>query len=343
MIPIHQIFSLVVIFGASVLLYVCWHLKTRQNVQKNMVRMSHVEDEAPMDDPRPLLNPGIMFVETTDKVELTPLVMCSVESTARQNPDKPIYFFMKGFSGNLSQYPEPKYRLIQLLSSMKNVVLLPLNATELFDDTSLKFWHRKVNPEKEKFWTHVFADGCRLALLWKYGGIYLDSDIISMRPMPFANFTCPQHLKTVSNGAIGFSHRHHPVLWNFMEDFVANYIGHIWGHQGPGLITRVLKRWCQTDNLAPFIGKECNGISIWITNRFYPITFPDWKKYYSSWKKKDIERTFSATYGAHVWNYMNRKNKKEIIAGSGSLIEHFFQLYCPTAYRDVIQLNHSSW
>ncbi|XP_032888152.1 alpha-1,4-N-acetylglucosaminyltransferase-like [Amblyraja radiata] len=237
--PIHHIFIVVFIIGASVLLYVSWHLQTQQNVPKHMVGMSHVEDEAPMDDPRPLLNPGIMFVETTDKVELKPLVMCSVESTARQNPDKTIYFFMKGFSDNLSQYPEPKYRLVPLLSSMKNVVLLPLNANELFDDTALKIWYRKVTNKKKVgtpkadpwqrdrplqdvrvrklhcfvapelpnkrpptprcsaavqmfFLTDnltVFTDGCRLALLWKYGGIYLDTYIISMRPMPFTNLT----------------------------------------------------------------------------------------------------------------------------------------------------------
>ncbi|XP_032887408.1 alpha-1,4-N-acetylglucosaminyltransferase-like [Amblyraja radiata] len=340
MIPFHRIFSLVFIIGASVLLYVIWHLKTQQNVQKNMVGMSHVEDEATMDDPRPLLNPGIMFVETSDNLELKPLVMCSVESTARQNPDKTIYFFMKGFSGNLSQYPEPKYRLIPLLSSMKNVVLLPLNANELFDDTSLNTWYQKVNPKEERYWLNVFADGCRFALLWKYGGIYLDTDIISMKSMPFGNFTCPENSDYISVGAIGFSHRYHPFLWNCMKDFVANYNGDIWGQQGPQLITRVMKRWCQIDNIGTFIGKECNNISLWITDRFYPIPWSAWEKYFAPWKMKDVEHIFSVSYGAHVWNFMNSSRKKKVIAGSGSLIEHFFQLYCPTTYRNLNQLNN---
>ncbi|XP_078266077.1 alpha-1,4-N-acetylglucosaminyltransferase-like [Rhinoraja longicauda] len=342
MIPMHQLYFLIITFGVCVLLYASWYMDTQRKVCNVMLRMSQVEDEATTDDPRPLVNPGIMFVETSDNVELKPLVACSVESTARQNPDKPIYFFMKGFSGNLSQYPEPNYRLIPLLSSVKNVFLLPLNAAELFDDTSLKFWYQKVDPKKEKYWLHVFADGCRLALLWKYGGIYLDTDIISMKPLPFGNFTCPQSSDIISNGAMGFHHRHHPFLRNCMEDFVAKYIGDVWGQQGPGLITRVLKKWCQKKHLGPFIGKECNGISLWIINRFYPITYPSWRKYFAPWKNKSMEQIFSATYGAHVWNYMNSNNAEKIVAGSGSLIECLFELYCPTTYRYLIQFKNSS-
>ncbi|XP_078251147.1 alpha-1,4-N-acetylglucosaminyltransferase-like, partial [Rhinoraja longicauda] len=247
MISMHQLYLLIITFGVCVLLYACWRIDRQQKFRNDMLIMSQVED------PRPILNPGIMFVETSDNVELKPLVACSVESTAHQNPDKSIYFFMKGFSGNLSQYPEPHYRLIPLLSSVKNVVLLPLNATELFEDTPLNFWYQKVNPTKEMYWLHVFGDACKIALLWKYGGIYLDTDIISMKSMPFGNFMCPESSNALSMDAMGFYHRHHPFLSNCMIDYVANYIGYIWGQQGPKLITRVLKRWCQMDNLVAFI------------------------------------------------------------------------------------------
>ncbi|XP_078265950.1 alpha-1,4-N-acetylglucosaminyltransferase-like [Rhinoraja longicauda] len=317
--------------------------ENKQRLLELLVRMSlvkvldqsFVQNEAGR-NPAPLLSAGIMFVESTNNVEPTPLTMCSVESAARHNPDKQIYYFMKGFSGNLSQYPQPEYRGIPLLSSMKNVIILPLNPTELFKDTPLEGWYQKVNPEKEKFWTHVLADGCRLALLWKFGGIYLDTDIISLRSIPFANFTCQEHAGVVNNAALGFHHKHHPFIWNCMEDFVVNFIGHVWGQQGPRLITRVLKRWCRIDNLAAFTGTECNGISLWISSRFYPIPWSSWGKFYIAWKKEDIEQTFSATYGIHVWNFMNSSKKRKLVMGNGSLLEYYFQMYCPTSYRMLI-------
>ncbi|XP_069755475.1 alpha-1,4-N-acetylglucosaminyltransferase-like isoform X3 [Narcine bancroftii] len=309
-----------------------------QPVKRSLIsRISALKERATTDVSTPAMKSRIIFMETTDNMEPTPLAVCAVESAAHLNRDKQIYYFMKGFSGILSQYPHPENRGIHLLSSVKNIVILPLNATEHFEDTPLKSWYLKVNPEKEKYWTHVLADASRLALLWKYGGTYLDTDIISLRSLPIANFTCPQNRGTVTNGVLGFQNRHHPFIWNCMENFVANYIGDIWGHQGPELITRELKRWCKIKDPGVIIGKECNGISLWITNRFYPIPYPAWKRYYDPWKKEDIDRTFSNTYGAHVWNYMNSAKKKTIIAGSGTLIEYFSKLYCPIAYSNLIQ------
>ncbi|XP_059806196.1 alpha-1,4-N-acetylglucosaminyltransferase-like isoform X3 [Hypanus sabinus] len=151
------------------------------SVNDDMLKLSRVTDKPDAVIPNKVFKAGIMFLESTDNLKLMPLAMCSVESAARLNPDKQIYYFMKGFSGNLSQYPETEYRGIHLLSKMKNIVILPLKPIELFKDTPLESWYQKVNPEREKYWAHVLADGCRLALLWKYGGIYLDTDIISLR------------------------------------------------------------------------------------------------------------------------------------------------------------------
>ncbi|XP_072896785.1 alpha-1,4-N-acetylglucosaminyltransferase-like isoform X2 [Hemitrygon akajei] len=347
MISMKKGYFLVLIFATAGMLYRCWDLEGYYSIQRYMLGILHLKDESGSEKDVPDLaflyqNPGIMFVESTDNVEPTPLMVCSVESAALRNPDKPIYYFMKGFSGNLSQYPQPEYKGIPLLSSVRNVTILPLNVTELFEDTPLKSWYQKVNPQKERFWTHVLADGCRLALIWKYGGIYLDTDIISLRSMPFDNFTCPQSPNVFSNGAMGFYQKHHTFLWNCMEDFVAHYIGHVWGQQGPQLITRVLKRWCNTTELATFIGKECNGISIWISKRFYPVPYLAWQKYFAPWKKEHIERVFSDTYGAHVWNFMNKHKKRKVAAGSGSLMEHFFQLHCPNTYKNLIQSSNST-
>ncbi|XP_062901053.1 alpha-1,4-N-acetylglucosaminyltransferase-like [Mobula hypostoma] len=334
----------VLLFAVVGVLYRCWDTDGYYFIQSYIFGISLVKNTSGInvsDPPFPNIEPGIVFVESTDNVEPTPLVVCSVESAALRNPDKPIYYFMKGFSGNLSQYPQPEYKGIPLLSSVRNVTILPLNVTELFEDTPLKGWYQKVNPKKERYWTHVLADGCRLALIWKYGGIYLDTDIISLRSIPFGNFTCPESPGTLNNAALGFHYKHHTFLWNCMEDFVACYNGDIWGQQGPRLITRMLKRWCNINNLATFIGKECNGISIWITNRFYPIPYPAWGRYYVHWEKEHIERAFSDSYGVHVWNFMNKQKKNIVVAGSGSLLEHFFQLHCPTTYKNLIQSSNS--
>ncbi|XP_067897463.1 alpha-1,4-N-acetylglucosaminyltransferase-like [Heterodontus francisci] len=341
MVPEYKAGLFILTFTICGVLYRFCNMDAYQST-KNIFRVFQMKDKYDTNLSNPVIKPGIIFVETTDKVEPTPLAVCSVEAAARLNPDKPIYYFMKGFSGNLTQYPHPHYAGIPLLSSISNIVLLSLKPTELFEGTPLNEWYQKVNPDLERYWTHVLADGCRLALLWKYGGIYLDTDIISMKPLPFVNFTCLQGEGIFNNAALGFHDIHHNFLLDCMEDFVANYIGHVWGYQGPQLITRVLKRWCKSNNPADFTGKGCDGISLWVTRRFYPILYSSWESYYVPWKKENIESFFSGTYGAHVWNYMNSSMKRKIIAGSRSLLEYFFQLYCPTTYRNLIISRNSS-
>ncbi|XP_041035238.1 alpha-1,4-N-acetylglucosaminyltransferase-like [Carcharodon carcharias] len=335
-------FLLMLAITVCAVLYRFSKMNTYQSVRNDILEIIQLRTESERNVPKRIMEPGIMFVETSDKVEPTPLAACSVESAARLHPDKRVYFFMKGFNGKLSQYPQPNYTGIPLLSAISNVVLLPLNLTELFENTPLHEWHQKVNPDLEMYWLHVLADGCRLALLWKYSGVYLDTDIISMKSLPFINFTALEDGNFFNNGAMGFNVKHHPFMLECMKDFVANYTGHIWGYQGPKLITRVLKRWCKFDKAADASGKECNEISLLIPSRFYPIHYSSWGRYYDPWKKENAVSVFSGSYGTHVWNYMNSERKRKIIAGSGSLIEYLFQLYCPTTYRNFIQSPKSS-
>ncbi|XP_078059128.1 alpha-1,4-N-acetylglucosaminyltransferase-like [Mustelus asterias] len=304
-------FLLILTITMSGILYSLHKMDTYQFIQNNFLEIIQKKIKADPNLSKQVMDPGIIFVETTDKVEPTQLVVCSVESAARLNPDKHVYYFMKGFSGKLSQYPLPNYTGIPLLSATSNVVLLPLHLTGLFENTPLYEWHQKVNPDLETYWIHVLADGCRLALLWKYGGTYLDTDVISMKPLPFGNFTVLQKDSYFSNGVLGFHLKYHQFLLDSMKDFVANYIGDIWGHQDPTLITRVMKRWCKLNNNDQLTANECNGISFWIPRRFYPIPHPSWEHYYDPWKKEDIESIFSDTYGANVWNNMDSDKKKK--------------------------------
>uniref|UniRef100_UPI00398F6530 lactosylceramide 4-alpha-galactosyltransferase-like isoform X1 n=2 Tax=Pristiophorus japonicus TaxID=55135 RepID=UPI00398F6530 len=284
--------------------------------------------------PHPVTVPGIMFVQTSDELEPSQLATCAIESAARANPDKLVYYFMKGLSGNVSAYHQAQYRSIPLLSSIKNVVILPLDLVELFSNTRLAEWYGKVD-SSEKYWVHVLSDACRIALLWKYGGIYLDTDVISLKPLDFKNFICAQSKNYANGAALGFS-RNHSFTADCIVDYVENYIGEEWGHQGPDLMTRMLKKWCGTDNLDNFLNKKCKGILYLSKSSFYPIPYNNWEKYFekNTWNDNNdvIESQFSKTLGTHIWNFLSGRTSIEI-KKSHSLIEYFFSHYCPRTYQ----------
>ncbi|XP_034638345.1 alpha-1,4-N-acetylglucosaminyltransferase [Trachemys scripta elegans] len=280
---------------------------------------------------------SIIFVETTDRLEPPPLVSCSVESAARIYHDRPVVFFMKGLNNSTWLDSNSTYAAFSLLSAMKNVFIFPLQMETLFQETPLLPWYHKVNAAQEKHWVHISSDASRLALIWKYGGIYMDTDVISIRPIPVANFLAAQASKFSSNGIFGFPH-HHWFIWDCMNDFVQNYNGRIWGNQGPLLMTRRLQALCNLTNFHNVEDQSCQNISFLHPQRFYPIPYPAWRRYYEVW---DTSLDFNDSCALHLWNFMNKEHKP-VIAGSNTLVENLYKTYCPITYKDLIQSTEGS-
>lgn len=82
----------------------------------------------------------------------------------------------------------------------------------------------------------------RLLTLWKFGGIYLDLDVIvlkNLQDLPL-NFGGAQSADLVANGVMGFSRfgKGHNYTTECLEDLSKNFDGKQWGSNGPQLITR---------------------------------------------------------------------------------------------------------
>lgn len=85
---------------------------------------------------------GIMFVETTDRLQPPSLVLCALESAARVYDDRPVVFFMKGLEENNME--EVATNNFPVLKSLKNLYFFPLRMVQLFSDTPLIPWYLKV-------------------------------------------------------------------------------------------------------------------------------------------------------------------------------------------------------
>lgn len=52
-----------------------------------------------------------------------------------------------------------------------------------------------------------FSDMLRILTLWKFGGIYMDLDAISMQSLPLIDFIGAENSFSLANGIIGIIHR----------------------------------------------------------------------------------------------------------------------------------------
>ncbi|CAN2391463.1 acetylglucosaminyltransferase activity [Pristimantis euphronides] len=169
-------------------------------------------------------------------------------------------------------------------------------------------------------------------MIWKYGGIYMDTDVISIRLIPEGNFLAAEHSQSTSSSVFGLS-PYHKLSWEFMEDFVQNYRGEVWGHQGPKLFTRIVKKYCGLPQFTSLDHMKCANVSYFHSDRFYPLPYASWKQYFNVWKTLP---TFSNSYALHLWNYMNSE-KKSMVPGSNTLVEHLYKEHCPFTYAEILK------
>ncbi|KAH6836948.1 hypothetical protein C2S53_013424 [Perilla frutescens var. hirtella] len=170
----------------------------------------------------------------------------------------------------------------------------------------------------------------RLAVLYKYGGVYLDTDFIILKDLSslrnsigaqsvdlFGNWT------RLNNAALVFD-RSHPLLYKFMGEFASTFDGNIWGHNGPYLVSRVVEKVAKTEDFINF--------TVLSPMAFYPV---DWMKVTGfftrpsdrvgeKWVVEKIRQLNGSTYGVHLWNSKSSRLKIE----EGSIIDRLIDDHC---------------
>lgn len=171
----------------------------------------------------------------------------------------------------------------------------------------------------------------RLAMLYKYGGVYLDTDFIILKDISgLRNAVGAQSMDSSTrawtrlNGAAMIFDINHPILLDFLHEFATTFNGNKWGFNGPYLVSRVIERVGNTPGynitvLPPksFYAVDWNGI-----NRLFrkPHT-----KAESQWVEDVVADLYSEqTYALHLWNKRSKEQKIE----EGSVMARLILEHC---------------
>ncbi|KDO53263.1 hypothetical protein CISIN_1g047256mg [Citrus sinensis] len=170
----------------------------------------------------------------------------------------------------------------------------------------------------------------RLAVLYKYGGVYLDTDFILLKSFEgLRNSIAAQSIDVVSgnwtrlNNAVLIFDMNHPLLFKFIEEFAATFDGNKWGHNGPYLVSRVVQR-VQT--------RPGYNFTILPPTAFYPV---NWNRIGglfkvpqnqadSRWVNAKLLQLSREAYGVHLWN----KQSNSIAIEEGSVMGRMISQHC---------------
>ncbi|KAF3449737.1 hypothetical protein FNV43_RR10468 [Rhamnella rubrinervis] len=233
------------------------------------------------------------------------------------------------------------YRILNpLLDSGFKVQAVTPDLSFLFNDTPSETWYSELKMGNKDPGEIPLAQNLsnlmRLAVLYKYGGVYLDTDFIVLRPFnELRNSIGAQSVDGVSknwtrlNNAVMIFDMKHPLLFKFIQEFALTFNGSKWGHNGPYLVSRVVERVRTRPGF---------NFTVLPTTAFYPV---DWIKIGGLFKKpKDqVESKWvneklvqlSESYGVHLWNKQSSRLAIEEGSVMGRLISDHY-VTCRNVY-----------
>ncbi|KAF6141464.1 hypothetical protein GIB67_021280 [Kingdonia uniflora] len=162
----------------------------------------------------------------------------------------------------------------------------------------------------------------RLSVLYKFGGIYIDTDVIVLKNFAgLRNVIGAQTMDLESgnwsrlNNAVMIFDKKHPLLFKFIQEFALTFNGNKWGHNGPYLVSRVVSR---------VTGRPGFNFTVLPPPAFYPI---DWRRIQSlfhapraglqsKWVSSKLKHIRKESFALHLWN----KHSRNLTVEEGSII-----------------------
>ncbi|KAI3811827.1 hypothetical protein L1987_21559 [Smallanthus sonchifolius] len=203
----------------------------------------------------------------------------------------------------------------------------------LFKNTPAQSWldhikNGKRNPGKIPLAQNL-SNLIRLAVLYKYGGVYIDTDFVILKDFSGLRNSIGAQSSTRSgnwtrlNNAVLVFDKNHSLLYKFMEEFASTFNGDKWGYNGPYLVSRVVER--ETTKA------EVN-FTVLPPIAFYPV---DWTRVggffttpvnqvHRSWIEAKVDQLNKLSYGVHLWNKQSSRLRIE----EGSIMGRLILDYC---------------
>ncbi|KAI3759880.1 hypothetical protein L1987_50264 [Smallanthus sonchifolius] len=186
----------------------------------------------------------------------------------------------------------------------------------LFDNTPTKAWFDRIkngnHDPGEIPLAQNLSNLIRLVVLYKYGGVYLDTDFIPLKDFSGLRNSIGATLGnwTRLNNAVLIFDKNHPLLYNFIEEFALTFDGNRWGYNGPYLVSRVVERGAR---------KTESNFSVLPPAAFYPV---DWTRIgglfrrpvnraHARWVEAKVVQLKESSYGVHLWNKQSRRLRIE--------------------------------
>lgn len=288
-------------------------------------------------------NKRIFFHETSGKTRLSMIQCCAVESAARHHPLRSIHLFVRpskkcfGTVPALTSTPSTYNPVwLEVLSHYPNVSTILVDEENYFRGTPLEDWYFKKEWRKSLYETAHLSDYIRILTLYKGGGLYLDLDILTLKPYHggmFRNFLVygSSRKDHISNGAMHLEHGHW-LSEKIIKMLAKEYDPKSYIYHGPDVVTEVMKNVCGLV-AGSRESNKCSDVQLLSDYLFYPIP-----SITSNTLFQDESHITDATlikintsFGLHLWNSLSRL-QKPLDMNSNQVTAIVAREHCPITF-----------
>lgn len=255
----------------------------------------------------------IFFHETSGKNELAFRQCCAIESAAKHNPDRPVQLFLRPLLTGChdhSSYPSFDNPLwLDILSHYPNIAAILVNEHHYFTGTSFQNWYNAGQWRQSPHEAIHLSDYIRLLTLQKGGGLYLDTDMLTLRTLEGDKFrNCLSYDSTemavVSNGVMHMEVGHW-LITELMRLLAEEYDPTEMVFHGCQAVSSVMHSSCGVQQGDPK-SNSCKDIHLLPSRLFFPIERPfsgmlDETMANSTLGNGMLSR-LKKSYGIHLWH-----------------------------------------
>ncbi|KAH0955741.1 hypothetical protein HN011_002980 [Eciton burchellii] len=278
---------------------------------------------------------NIFFHETScfgeEGLVLNARQACAVESAARMNPSMTVYLLFV----SKSEFSNSTQEIIKQLLNYRNIRIRHIYPEKYVKDTPLETWYASGALKKSRWPVSHMSDLLRYLTLWKYGGIYIDLDVVVISSLEnLTNFAGAEDWDDVAAGIMGFdmSNLGRRIADACIRDLRKNFRGDLWGNNGPGVITRTLQKFCGTKYARDMTIERCEGFTVYPPSVFYPIHYKKWNKYFETEDSNATLKILNKAKAIHVWNKLSKA--KQVRVNSNVPYAVIARKYCPNVFNN---------
>uniref|UniRef100_A0A8D8GDZ4 Lactosylceramide 4-alpha-galactosyltransferase n=1 Tax=Culex pipiens TaxID=7175 RepID=A0A8D8GDZ4_CULPI len=266
--------------------------------------------------------------------KLNPRQTCAIESAARSNPEWKVFVLFVSAT-EFSFFNSPN--IVPLLP-YPNVFLRRVNMTTFGLGSPVEEMFERGALNNSSFIVEHTSDVLRLLTVYKYGGTYLDTDVVVMKSLDELplNYLVSEGDGFVANGIINLqaSGVGHTLAESMLRDVAKNYSATEWAANGPFLVTRILRQYCNVTEPWHMTREQCGGqFGVLPPDQFFQVFYPHQSWYFEANRTREVMERMKGKVLTHLWNKLTNgiKLKKDANAAYIELA----RLYCPNALWSV--------